>query len=63
VATPAQVVDVVFAGATVRRVVTLDAGPTWVVTAPAVDAAAVPAARRGDRVLLAWSQDAVRRLG
>jgi hypothetical protein len=44
-------------------VVTLDAGPTWVVTAPAVEAAAVPGPRRGDRVLLAWSQDAVRRLG
>jgi putative spermidine/putrescine transport system ATP-binding protein len=63
VATPAQVVDVVFAGATVRRVVTLDAGPTWVVTAPAVDAAALPGPRRGDHVLLAWSQGAERRLG
>jgi putative spermidine/putrescine transport system ATP-binding protein len=63
VTTAGQVVDVVFAGATVRRVVTLDAGPTWVVTAPAVEAAEVPGPRRGDRVLLAWSQDAVRRLG
>jgi putative spermidine/putrescine transport system ATP-binding protein len=59
---PATVVDVVFAGASVRRVLTLDAGPTWVVTTPA-DGAAPPGARRGDRVCVLWRQDAARRVG
>jgi len=59
---PGEVLDVVFAGALVRRVVTLDAGPTWVVTTPA-EGGALTGARRGDRVLVTWQQDAVRRLG
>jgi putative spermidine/putrescine transport system ATP-binding protein len=58
----AEVLDVVFAGALVRRVVTLDAGPTWVITTPA-EGGPPGGARRGDRVLVTWQQDAVRRLG
>jgi putative spermidine/putrescine transport system ATP-binding protein len=56
-----QVVDVVYAGATTRRVVALDAGPVFVV----VEAAIAPAvgARRGDRVRLAWDAESVYRLG
>ena len=57
-----EVLDVVFAGAVVRRVVTLDAGPTWVVTTPATGTAPT-GARRGDRVIVTWQQDAVRRVG
>jgi len=59
---PGTVLDVVFAGPVVRRVVTLDAGPTWVVTSPA-DGAAPTDGRRGDRVDVLWQQDAVRRVG
>jgi putative spermidine/putrescine transport system ATP-binding protein len=58
------VVDVVYAGAVVRRVVALDAGPVFVVTAPADPSAAVTSGpRRGDRVRLGWSQESVYRLG
>jgi putative spermidine/putrescine transport system ATP-binding protein len=60
---PGQVVDVVYAGALVRRVVVLDAGPTWVVTTPAAGGEAPTGPRRGDRVLVTWRDDAVRRLG
>ncbi|MDX6232343.1 MAG: putative spermidine/putrescine transport system ATP-binding protein [Nocardioidaceae bacterium] len=60
---PARVVDVVYAGALVRRVVALDAGPTWVVTTPAAGGEAPTGPGRGDRVLLTWHDDAVRRLG
>jgi putative spermidine/putrescine transport system ATP-binding protein len=63
VGTPAQVLDVVFAGALVRHVVTLDAGPTWVVTTPATGNDLRAVAQRGDRVHLTWDDDAVRRLG
>ena len=59
----AVVVDVVFAGATVRRVLSLDAGPTWVATSPATGQQALHGPRRGDRVLITWQHDAVRRLG
>jgi putative spermidine/putrescine transport system ATP-binding protein len=59
---PGTVLDVVFAGPVLRRVVALDAGPTWVVTTPA-DGAPPAAGRRGDRVCVLWSQDAVRRVG
>jgi putative spermidine/putrescine transport system ATP-binding protein len=59
----AAVVDVVYAGALVRHVVTLDAGPTWVVTTPATGADLTTVPRRGDRVHLTWHDDAVRRLG
>jgi putative spermidine/putrescine transport system ATP-binding protein len=61
--TPAQVLDVVFAGALVRHVVALDAGPTWVVTTPATGNDLRAVAQRGDRVHLTWDDDAVRRLG
>ncbi|MCW2572267.1 MAG: transporter ATP-binding protein [Frankiales bacterium] len=59
----AQVLDVVFAGALVRHVVALDAGPTWVVTTPASGHDLRGVAQRGDRVHLTWDDDAVRRLG
>jgi putative spermidine/putrescine transport system ATP-binding protein len=59
----AQVLDVVYAGALLRHVVTLDAGPTWVVTTPATGSEVGAAPRRGDRVHLTWNDDAVRRLG
>jgi putative spermidine/putrescine transport system ATP-binding protein len=59
----AQVLDVVYAGALLRHVVTLDAGPTWVVTAPATGSEVGATPRRGDRVHLTWNDDAVRRLG
>jgi putative spermidine/putrescine transport system ATP-binding protein len=59
----AQVVDVVFAGALLRHVVTLDAGPTWVVTTPTTGEDLRAVAQRGDRVVLTWDDDAVRRLG
>jgi putative spermidine/putrescine transport system ATP-binding protein len=55
------VVDVVYAGATTRRVVTLEAGPTFVVVEPT--AASPAGARRGERVRLAWSAGSVYRLG
>jgi putative spermidine/putrescine transport system ATP-binding protein len=60
---PARVIDVVYAGALVRRVVALDAGPTWIVTTPAAGGEAPAGPRRGDRVLLTWHDEAVRRLG
>jgi putative spermidine/putrescine transport system ATP-binding protein len=56
-----EVLDVVFAGATTRRVVALEAGPVWVVTSPATSSGTGP--RRGDRVRLTWPRDAARRLG
>ncbi len=60
---PAKVVDVVYAGALVRTVVVLDAGPTWVVTAPSTGGSALSGPRQGDRILLTWNDDAARRLG
>jgi putative spermidine/putrescine transport system ATP-binding protein len=60
---PARVLDVVYAGALVRRVVALDAGPTWVVTTAAAGDDLPAGPRRGDRVLLTWNDQAVRRLG
>jgi putative spermidine/putrescine transport system ATP-binding protein len=56
---PGTVVDAVYAGATVRWVVTLEAGPAWVVTGSA-DEASGP--RRGDRVQLVWRKQSVYRL-
>ena len=56
-----QVVDVVYAGATTRRVVALDAGPIFVVVEPTATSSA--GARRGERVELAWSPGSVYRLG
>ncbi|HET6818341.1 MAG TPA: ABC transporter ATP-binding protein [Mycobacteriales bacterium] len=57
-----QVVDVVYAGATTRSVVSLDAGPIFVVVEPAAGAAG-ESTRRGDRVRLAWDPASVYRLG
>ncbi|MCU1589261.1 MAG: spermidine/putrescine transporter ATPase, partial [Frankiales bacterium] len=59
----AEVLDVVFAGALLRHVVALDAGPTWVVTTPATGEDLRAVAQRGERVFLTWDDDAVRRLG
>jgi putative spermidine/putrescine transport system ATP-binding protein len=57
-ATMATVADSVNAGALIRWVVTLDAGPVWVVTAPAGDAdRRLPI--RGDRVRLEWDPGSV----
>jgi putative spermidine/putrescine transport system ATP-binding protein len=56
--------DVVHAGAQVRYVVVLDAGPVFVVTRPADSGGADRAwPRRGDRVRLAWSPESVYPLG
>ncbi|MDP9220488.1 MAG: ABC transporter ATP-binding protein [Actinomycetota bacterium] len=59
----AVVLDVVYTGALLRRVLTLDAGPTWIATAPADPDGRVSGPRRGDRVMVAWTDGAVRRLG
>jgi putative spermidine/putrescine transport system ATP-binding protein len=56
-------VDVVYAGATVRRVVALDAGPVFIVTEPAAGAGIGEGPRRGDRVQLMWQESSVYRLG
>ena len=57
-----EVVDVVYAGATLRRVVALDAGPLFVVVEPTTTR--VPTdTRRGQRVRLVWDQESVYRLG
>ena len=56
-----QVVDVVYAGPTTRRVVSLDAGPIFVVVEPT--SASGTTARRGERVRLAWDAKSVYRLG
>ena len=58
-----RLVDVVYAGATSRRVVALDAGPVFVVVEPADSATSVDTARRGERVRLVWRRDSVFRLG
>jgi hypothetical protein len=58
------VADVVHAGAQVRYVVVLDAGPVFVVTRAADSGEAGRAwPRRGDHVRLAWSPESVRALG
>jgi putative spermidine/putrescine transport system ATP-binding protein len=60
----AVVADVVHAGAQVRYVVVLDAGPVFVVTRAADSGEAGRAwPRRGDHVRLAWSPESVRALG
>ena len=56
-----QVVDVVYAGATTRRVVSLDDGPVFVVVEPT--ATAMRGVGRGERVRLAWNPESVYRLG
>jgi putative spermidine/putrescine transport system ATP-binding protein len=57
-----RLVDVVYAGATVRRVVALDAGPVFVVTEPATAPGPSNDLRRGTRVRLAWMQSSLYRL-
>jgi len=57
-----EVVDVVYAGATLRRVVALDAGPLFVVVEPVTTAREAAALRRGQRVCLAWDRESVYRL-
>ena len=56
-----RLADTVYAGATVRHVVALDAGPVFVVVASA-EAADGPPMRRGDAVCVAWKSDSVYRL-
>ena len=56
-----QVVDVVYAGATTRRVVSLDAGPIFVVVEPTT--ATSSGAGRGERVRVTWDPQSVYRLG
>jgi putative spermidine/putrescine transport system ATP-binding protein len=56
------VLDVVFAGASIRRVIGLDAGPTFVVVETSSDHTSA-GSRRGDRVTLAWDSKSVYRLG
>ena len=60
-AAPGRLADSVYAGATVRRVVALDAGPV-VVVVEAADIAEAATARRGDAVCVAWKSDSVYRL-
>jgi putative spermidine/putrescine transport system ATP-binding protein len=63
-ATVGAVGDVVHAGAQVRYVVVLDAGPVFVVTRPADSGTAERAwPRRGDRVRLAWRAQSEHPLG
>jgi putative spermidine/putrescine transport system ATP-binding protein len=57
-----QLVDVVYAGATTRQVVSLDVGATFVVVQP-VTHGTTTGPRRGDRVRLAWDRESVFRLG
>jgi putative spermidine/putrescine transport system ATP-binding protein len=56
------VADVVYAGATWRYVVVLDAGPTVVVTEGTTGPDDVPAARRGVRVNVSWRTEDVFRV-
>jgi putative spermidine/putrescine transport system ATP-binding protein len=62
-ATTGTVADLVNAGATTRWVVALDAGPVWVVTAPAAAEGSQYMAGRGERVCLVWSTSSVYVLG
>ena len=56
-----RLADTVYAGATVRHVIALDAGPMVVVVASA-DMAEGPPVRRGDAVSVAWKSDSIYRL-
>jgi putative spermidine/putrescine transport system ATP-binding protein len=58
-----RLVDVVYAGATVRRVVALDAGPIFVCTEPSDGSGSAGVPHRGDRVRVEWAANAVYRLG
>jgi putative spermidine/putrescine transport system ATP-binding protein len=57
-----RLVDVVYAGATLRRVVALDVGPVIVLTQPAQDGTE-QSARRGSAVRVGWQDSSVYRLG
>jgi putative spermidine/putrescine transport system ATP-binding protein len=57
-----RLVDVVYAGATVRRVVALDAGAVVVVTEPAPVQAEARRPSRGDAVRLGWKESSAYRL-
>jgi len=62
--TTGKVADFVDAGATTRWVVALDAGPVWVVTAPAGAASSLQfMPGRGEHVRLVWSKSSVYALG
>jgi putative spermidine/putrescine transport system ATP-binding protein len=58
-----QVVDVVYAGATTRRVVSLDAGAIFVIVEPTATTTASAGVGRGERVRVAWDPQSVYRLG
>jgi len=57
--TTGKVADLVNAGALTRWVVALDAGPVWVVTAPAGAASSQYLPGRGEQVRLVWSTSSV----
>jgi putative spermidine/putrescine transport system ATP-binding protein len=61
--TTGKVADLVNAGSTTRWVVTLDAGPIWVVTAPAGAVGSQFMPGRGEQVRLVWSTSSVYVLG
>src|SRR6059058_3401199 len=61
--TTGKVADLVNAGALTRWVVALDAGPVWVVTAPAGAASSHFLPGRGEQVRLVWSTSSVYVLG
>ena len=61
--TTGKVADLVNAGALTRWVVALDAGPVWVVTAPAGAASSHFMPGRGEQVRLVWSTSSVYVLG
>ena len=61
--TTGKVADLVNAGALTRWVVALDAGPVWVVTAPAGAASSQFMPGRGEQVRLVWSTSSVYVLG
>jgi putative spermidine/putrescine transport system ATP-binding protein len=60
---PGRLVDVVYAGATVRRVVALDAGPVVVLTEPAEQGVEQQSTPRGSEVRVGWQESSVYRLG
>jgi putative spermidine/putrescine transport system ATP-binding protein len=59
---PGRLLDVVYAGATLRRVVDLDAGPVVIVIEPVTSGHGEFHARRGEKVRVAWSDGSVYRL-
>jgi putative spermidine/putrescine transport system ATP-binding protein len=57
-----RLLDVVYAGATLRRVVALDAGPVFVSTEPSTMPRSGAEPRRGDHVRVTWVAGSVYRL-